>query len=78
MTRLFAFALLLAELAPERRDAILEAGRQVGVDRVVGGVHFPTDIEAGQRLGAEWARAWLAVPEHRARLAALRAAEWAR
>jgi len=77
-TRGLAFALILAELAPGRREAILEAGRQVGVNRVVGGVHYPSDIEAGQRLGAQWARAWLASPGNRARLEGLRATEWSR
>lgn len=77
-TRGLAFALILAELAPGHRESILEAGRQVGVNRVVGGVHYPSDIEAGQRLGAEWARAWLSRPANQARLAELRAAEWPR
>jgi membrane-associated phospholipid phosphatase len=77
-TRGLAFALILAELVPAQRDAILEAGFQVGVDRVIGGVHYPTDIEAGQRLGGEWARVWLSRPVNQARLGELRAAEWSR
>jgi len=77
-TRGLAFAMILAELAPDRRTAILEAGHQVGVNRVIGGVHYPSDIEAGQRLGADWARKWLASPGNRSRLDALRAAEWSR
>ncbi len=44
-------ALVLAELFPEQRDAILEAGRQIGWDRVVIGKHYPTDIYAGRTLG---------------------------
>jgi acid phosphatase (class A) len=70
-----AQATLLAELLPERREAILERGRQVGYDRVIGGVHHPSDVEAGQVLGPVFAQAWLAVPAHRQRLEQARA-EW--
>jgi len=67
---------LLATLQPQRREAILARGRQVGYDRVLGGVHYPSDVEAGQRLGPVLAKAWLADPAHRKRVEAARAAEW--
>jgi acid phosphatase (class A) len=70
-----AQAILLAELQPERREAILDRGRQVGYDRVLGGVHYPSDVEAGQVLGPVLAQAWLAEPAHQRRLEAARA-EW--
>jgi len=70
-----AEALLLAELQPERREAILDRGRQVGYDRVLGGVHYPSDVDAGQVLGPVIAHAWLAEPAHQRRLEAARA-EW--
>jgi acid phosphatase (class A) len=44
-------ALLLAELFPEKREAILEIGRNIGWDRVLIGKHFPTDVYAGRALG---------------------------
>lgn len=75
-TRGLAFALVLAELAPERREALLIQGRRVGVDRVIGGVHYPSDIEAGQRLGQKLAERWLADPANRAMVAAVRTEEW--
>lgn len=43
-------ALILADLFPEQREAILEIGRNIGWDRVVIGKHFPTDIYAGRTL----------------------------
>ncbi len=46
-----ACALLLADLMPEHREALLERGRQIGYLRVVAGVHYPSDVEVGQRLG---------------------------
>ena len=50
-TRGTLYALVLAELFPERKEAILDTGRTIGWDRVLIGVHFPTDIYAGRVLG---------------------------
>jgi acid phosphatase (class A) len=55
-------ALLLAELFPEKRDAILEVGRNIGWDRVLIGKHFPTDIYAGRVLGKAIVRELMASP----------------
>jgi acid phosphatase (class A) len=45
------YALLMAELFPDKKDAILEIGRTIGWDRVLIGKHFPTDVQAGRVLG---------------------------
>ncbi len=50
-TRGTVYALLLAELFPDRKEAILAIGRNIGWDRVLIGKHFPTDIYAGRVLG---------------------------
>jgi acid phosphatase (class A) len=50
-TRATVMALLLAEMFPEKRDAILAEGRQIGWDRVMLGRHYETDIFAGRVLG---------------------------
>jgi acid phosphatase (class A) len=68
-------AVLLAELQPARRRELLERGRQIGYDRVLAGVHYPSDVQAGQKLGAFLAEAWLADPAHRQRIDQARA-EW--
>jgi acid phosphatase (class A) len=70
------YARLLAELAPARREGLLERGRRIGFDRVLGGVHWPSDVEAGQRLGEALADALLARPGLRAQLERARAVEW--
>jgi acid phosphatase (class A) len=44
----FAWALVLAELVPSRADAIIERGRDFGWSRIVCGVHYPSDLSAGQ------------------------------
>jgi acid phosphatase (class A) len=43
-------ALILAELAPDLKDAIMARGIQIGDDRVIAGVHFPSDVDAGHTL----------------------------
>ncbi|HET9555477.1 MAG TPA: phosphatase PAP2 family protein, partial [Anaeromyxobacteraceae bacterium] len=75
-TRGALFAALLAELAPGGRAALLRRGAEIGEDRVIAGVHYPSDVAAGQRLGEALARALLAEPAFRAALEAARAAEW--
>ena len=44
-------ALLLAELFPEKKDAILTFGRNLGWHRVLIAKHYPSDIYAGRVLG---------------------------
>jgi acid phosphatase (class A) len=55
-------ALLLAELFPDKRDAILAIGREIGWSRVIIGKHFPTDVHAGRVLGQAIVRELLASP----------------
>jgi acid phosphatase (class A) len=74
-TRGVLFAMLLGELAPAHKAALLERGRLVGFDRVVGGVHFPSDVRSGQRLGAALAERLLATPAYEEALRSARA-EW--
>jgi acid phosphatase (class A) len=72
-TRGTVFALILAEVFPERREAILEKGRLIGWTRVEIGVHTPLDIYAGRVLGRALAREFLADPAFQADLAAAKA-----
>ena len=48
----WAWALILAEIAPERLDAILARGLAFGESRVVCNVHWESDVAAGRILGA--------------------------
>ena len=50
------YAIILAELAPEQRSALLERGREIGWNRVIAGVHYPSDVAAGRVLGQAVAR----------------------
>lgn len=48
----WAWALVLAEIAPDRADAIFARGLAFGESRVVCGVHWKSDVEAGRVVGA--------------------------
>lgn len=48
----WTWALVLAELAPERADALLRRGRAYGQSRGICGYHWKSDIEAGRLIGA--------------------------
>ena len=62
-TRGIVFATIIAQLAPQQRAALLERGREIGWDRVIAGVHHPSDIIAGRVVGQAVARALLASPQ---------------
>jgi acid phosphatase (class A) len=72
-TRGTVYALLLAELFPEKKDEILKYGREIGWRRVVTGKHFPTDIYAGRVLGQAIVRQLHANPEFEHDFAAVKA-----
>ena len=56
------WSIILAKLAPEYQDRILARGALIGEDRIIGGVHFPTDVSAGQKLGSTLALRLLSDP----------------
>ena len=68
----WAWALALAEIAPERGDAILARGLAFGRSRVVCGVHWASDVEAGRIVGAATVSRLHANPVFTAQAAAAR------
>ena len=48
----WAWGLILTELAPERSQALLERATAFGQSRAVCAVHWKSDIDAGQLMGA--------------------------
>jgi acid phosphatase (class A) len=67
------FATILAQLAPQQQAPLLERGREIGWDRVIAGMHHPSDIVAGRVVGQAVARSLLASPRFQEELAAARA-----
>lgn len=49
-TEAHLYAAVLGELFPERREALEAHARRLAWARILGGVHYPTDLEAGRRL----------------------------
>jgi len=72
-TRGTVFAFLLAELFPEKREALLEKGRESGWLRVEGGVHYPEDVFAGRVFGQALAQSFLRNPAFQHEFAAVKA-----
>ena len=62
-------ALILAQLAPDLKDAIIARGLQIGDDRVIAGVHFPSDVAAGRTLAQALFDKLMATPAFQADLA---------
>jgi acid phosphatase (class A) len=58
------FAQLLSRLDPADQDGFGWEGRLIGDDRVMAGLHWPSDVLAGRRLGQAFASYWLAAPEN--------------
>lgn len=48
-----AIGLYLAEKYPDRAEEILKLADQVGENRMIGGVHHPSDVTAGRKIGDE-------------------------
>ncbi len=48
----WTWTLILAEIAPDRTDAILTRGYAFGQSRVICGVHWQSDVEAGRTLAS--------------------------
>ena len=68
----WGWALILAELAPERSDALLVRGRNYGESRNVCNVHWHSDVMQGRLVGAGMVARLHAEPLFRADLLAAR------
>jgi acid phosphatase (class A) len=63
-------ALILGDMIPEKRTALMERANEYAYNRVVAGVHYPSDIEAGKLAGTAIVSVLYAVPDFRRDLAA--------
>jgi hypothetical protein len=53
------FGCIIAQYDPTDRAALEATGQLLGTDRVLGGVHYPSDVTAGQKLGHAYATWWI-------------------
>ena len=75
-TRAWLFALVLGDLDPRHRNALLASAMQVCNDRVIGGMHYPSDMMASRVLAEEIHRLLLKNPDFIKDLEKLRSDEW--
>ncbi len=48
----WAWGLVLSSIAPDRTDALVQRGHAYGQSRMICGVHWQTDVDAGRTMGA--------------------------
>lgn len=61
----FVVAYLLADMVPERRRELIDRATEFARQRAVCGVHFPSDIEAGNKAAVWLAQHFLASESYR-------------
>jgi acid phosphatase (class A) len=69
----FAMGVVLASVVPEKSQVILARASEFGVHRLVCGMHFRSDIVAGQEFGTALALTLMQKPEFKAEMEAARA-----
>jgi acid phosphatase (class A) len=68
----YLWAIMLGEILPERRDALFARAIRYGENRVVGGVHYPSDVAAGRASAVAVAAALFGDPRFVADIEAAR------
>jgi acid phosphatase (class A) len=66
-------AFVLSQLAPDLKNKLVARGEQIGDDREIAGVHFPSDVTAGRTFGKILFDRMSANPQFQADLAAAKA-----
>jgi hypothetical protein len=64
---------VLVEIFPDKKDQLLALGRQIGTDRTLAGIHYPSDVAAGQTIGEAIVAKILANPQFKIDLEKARA-----
>lgn len=67
------YAIILADILPEKSAVIFARGRETGDNRVIAGVHFPSDLEGGRQAASAIAATLWTTPGFHKDLAEARA-----
>lgn len=65
-TRVTLSAIILTAMLPERKDAIWARADEYAESRIVGGMHYPSDLDAARRAGTAMAAVMFTDPGFRA------------
>ena len=65
-TRVTLSAIILTAMLPERKDAIWARADEYAESRIVGGMHYPSDLDAARRAGTAMAAVMFTDPAFRA------------
>ena len=71
-THINASAIVMGDIVPEKRDAIWERAHDYAWSRVIGGMHYPNDLDGGARAGTAIAVALQGKPEFKSDFQAAR------
>ena len=72
-TRVTLMAITLSSMVPEKRAEIWARADEYAESRIVGGMHYPRDLDAGRRAGTAMAATAFADPQFQADFAAAKA-----
>jgi acid phosphatase (class A) len=72
-TRGMLWSRILIDIAPDKKDALIARGEEIGWDRVLAGVHYPSDVYAGRVLGQNLAQVLKKSPDFQSRIAEAKA-----
>ena len=72
-TRAALYAIVMSAMVPERQRDIWQRAQDYAQSRVIGGMHYPSDLEAGWRAGTAMAAVMFALPNFQADFAAAKA-----
>lgn len=65
--------IVLSNMVPEKKEALMRRAWEYGQNRVIGGIHYPTDIEAGRIAGTVIAQTIMQHDDYKAEFAAAKA-----
>ena len=66
------FGLIMADAAPDQAEALNRRGQAIGESRLVCGLHYAADVQAGQQLGYDLFELISATPDYQADIAQAR------